>query len=99
MIGVRFFIGQINHVRESVTEALLAWERISQKISEEMSKISSDEQPQLGTEKNVEKRYEYFQVDEHEFRDSMFQDMAKDEAAGEDGAITRVAAGGEENKF
>ncbi|KAL0726045.1 hypothetical protein Bca4012_022138 [Brassica carinata] len=44
------------------------------------------------------------QVDEDEFLDSNteFEDMAKDEAAGEDGAVTRVAdvmVGGDENKF
>lgn len=37
---------------------------------------------------------DYIQVDENEFLD--FQDMEKDEAAGEDGAVTLVA---EENKF
>lgn len=44
---------------------------------------------------------DYIQVDEDEFLD--FQDMEKDEAAGEDGAVTLVAdvvvGGGEENKF
>lgn len=84
-----------------MTEALLLWERFSQRIErieEGLLKISSD--VQLGTEKNVEKSSESFQVDEHEFPDSKFQDMAKD------GAVTRVAAvheaevvGGEENKF
>ncbi|CAN6911088.1 microtubule-associated protein TORTIFOLIA1 [Brassica napus] len=53
----------INQVRESMTEALVLWERFYQRIErieEVLSKISSD--VQLGTEKNVEERSESFQT-------------------------------------
>ncbi|KAF3600589.1 hypothetical protein F2Q69_00032836 [Brassica cretica] len=104
----------INQVRESMTEALLLWERFYQRIErieEVLSKISSD--VQLGTEKNMEERSESFQTmevvlpcrrennDEEEESevddlisamgssnriqlDSIFQDTAKYEVAGED---------------
>ncbi|CAH8344348.1 unnamed protein product [Eruca vesicaria subsp. sativa] len=56
---------EINHVRTSMNEALLSWERISQKFEDKLSKITAD--VQLGRETNVENMSE--SVEESEIDD------------------------------